>query len=275
MSGILRGAGARKRTPAARRVRAALATLLLAGLAGTTWATAASGPSFDCARAHTPVERAICAAPRLALLDGLLGRDYARSRGALPPGERACLASDQRAWLAQRDACDTDVCLEQAYLRRLQALQGLLPGMAVDRRLEGFPSVGDARLLAILPAGHASGIPEDELQDVILEGSPLEDEGGYLLVDGVFDLETWHAFLDLQGDIEAIRARFGEGPVHVPGIVGGFGAGALDDRARAAIETVAGGGDRLRVIGRAAYTDATAPLVDGGHCAFVYVLGRP
>src|SRR5690606_40497780 len=53
-----------------------------------------------------------------------------------------------------------------------------ISGMAVDRRLEGFPSVGDARLLAILPAGHASGIPEDELQDVILEGSPLEDEIG-------------------------------------------------------------------------------------------------
>lgn len=272
MSGAVAGAGKRS---VARHMPAALAALLLAGAAATTLSAAEAGPSFDCTRAHTRVDRAICATPRLAVLDGLLGRDYARSSEALPPGERACLAADQKAWLAQRDACDSDACLERAYLRRLQALQGLLPGMALDRRLDGSTASGAARLLAILPAGDATGIPEDEMQDVILEGVPLEDEGGYLLVDGAFDREAWHVYLDLQGDIEAIRARFGEGPVHLPGIVGGFGAGALDHRARAAIEAVAAGGDRLRVIGRAAYTDAAPPLIDGGHCAFVYALPPP
>ena len=275
MSGILPGVGAGRPIPAFRRLHAALATLLLAGPAAMNLATAESRPSFDCTVAHTAIERSICNAPRLTLLDGLLGRDYARSIAALPPDARACLATDQREWLAQRDACDSHACLEQAYLRRLQALQGLLPGMAVDRRLEGFPGGDAARLLAVLPAADASGAPEDELQDVILEGSPLEDEGGYLLVDGAFEREAWHAFLDLQGDIEAIRARFGEGPVHLPGIVGGFGAGALDHRARAAIESAAAGGGRLRVIGRAAYTDAAPPLIDGGHCAFVYALPPP
>lgn len=275
MSGLLQPAAARKRIPAVRHVLGALAALLLTGPVAATSAMAESGPSFDCAAAHTAVEGSICAAPRLALLDVLLGRDYARSRASLPPGARACLATDQRAWLAQRNACDSEACLEQAYLRRLQALQGLLPGMAVDRRLDAFPEAGGAPLLAILPAGGGSGVPEDELQDVILEGVPLEDEGGYLLVDGVFDREAWRAFLDLQGDIEALRARFGDGPVHLPGIVGGFDAGALDDRARAAIEAAATGGGRLRVIGRAAYTDAAPPLVASGHCAFVYALSPP
>src|SRR5690606_27987708 len=202
VSGAVAGAGKRS---VARHMPAALAALLLAGAAATTLSAAEAGPSFDCTRAHTRVERAICATPRLAVLDGLLGRDYARSSEALPPGERACLAADQKAWLAQRDACDSDACLERAYLRRLQALQGLLPGMALDRRLDGSTASGAARLLAILPAGDATGIHEDEMPGVILEGGPLEDEGGYLLVDGAFDREAWHAYLDLQGDVEAIR----------------------------------------------------------------------
>lgn len=248
------------------------AVLLLCGLAATGVAQAQSPPSLDCTRALAPVERALCATPRLARLDARLGRDYSRAVAALAPGERDCLEADQRAWRTQRDACDSDACLEQAYLRRLQALRGLLPGLAIDQGRQAFAQGGEGRLLAVLPAADARDLPADELQDVILEGTPLEDEGGYLLVDGAFDLAAWHAYLDLQGDLEAIRARFGDGPIHFPGIVGGFAAATLDDRARAAIEAVAAAGERLRVVGRAAYTDAAPPLIDSGHCAFVYAL---
>ena len=235
MSALVPGAAVGWAVPRARVGRATLAALLLGGLAATGVGQAQSRPSFDCARAHTAVERALCATPRLARLHARLGRDYSRALAPLAPGERACLMQDQRAWREQRDTCDSDACLEQAYLRRLQALQALLPGAATERGPEAPAQADDGRLLAILPAGDAGEPPADELQDVILEGAPLEDEGGYLLVDGTFDLAAWHAYLDLQGDLEAIRARFGDGPVHFPGIVGGFAAATLDHRARAAI----------------------------------------
>ena len=272
MSVVVPGAAVGRAVSRAREGRATLAALLLGGLAATGVGQAQSRPSFDCARAQTTVERALCAAPRLARLDARLGRDYSRALATLAPGERACLMQDQRAWRQQRDTCDSDACLEQAYLRRLQALQALLPGSATDRGPEAPAQADDGRLLAILPAADARDPPADELQDVILEGTPLEDEGGYLLVDGAFDLAAWHAYLDLQGDLEAIRDRYGDGPIHFPGIVGGFAAATLDDRARAAIEAVAAAGERLRVVGRAAYTDAAPPLIDSGHCAFVYAL---
>ncbi|WP_202844982.1 lysozyme inhibitor LprI family protein [Luteimonas saliphila] len=258
-------------------VRSALRTwLLFAGMAGSTLAVAQAAPSFDCSKARTPTELSICASPQLALLDGILGRYYAQARGSLPRGQRACLVADQRAWLvSQRDVCDTEACLERAYLRRVRALEGLLTGMALDRRLERFPAEGEPPLLTIVPAGDASGVPEDQFTEVILDGTPLEDEGGYLLVDGDFDLDAWHDYLDLQGDLEGLRARFGDGPIVIPGIVGGFGGGTLDARARAAIDGVAARGGRLRVTGRADYVDAAPHVIDSGECAFVYLLGPP
>lgn len=258
-----------------RRIAGAAAVLaswlLLPGLA-----LAATGPSFDCGKARAPIERTICAAPRVALLDAILGRYYAQARSLLPHAERACLAVDQRAWLAvQRDACDSAACLEKAYLLRLYALEGLLPGAAVDRRLEAYPATAGARLLGILPAVEGSELPPDGLEEVLTQGTPLEDEGGYLLVDGPFDRKAWQEFVELQGDIEAIRARFGDGPVHFPSLVGSFGAGTLDDRARAAIEDVAARGGELQVRGWAVYTDAAPPLIDDRRCAFVYALPPP
>lgn len=265
--------------PAPLRAGLLLAALVVPGQAASGPGADAAGPAFDCSRARAGVEQAICRTPRLARLDGALGRAWTQLGALLSPEQRSCLRADQRAWLASRDACQSSDCVAHAYRDRLAALHGLLPGLAGDADMDFGPDAdtagAGAPLLAILPAGNARAIVEDELQDVILEGRPLEDEGGYLLVDGVFDREAWRAFLDLQGDIEALRARFGDGPVHLPGIVGGFDAGALDDRARAAIEAAATGGGRLRVIGRAAYTDAAPPLVASGHCAFVYALSPP
>ncbi|GAB3511221.1 lysozyme inhibitor LprI family protein [Pseudoxanthomonas daejeonensis] len=254
------------------RIVAALATwLLLPGVA-----LAGAGPSFDCGKARAPIERTICDTPRVALLDAILARYYARARSSLPRAGRACLAADQRAWLAlQRAACDSAACLEQAYLLRLDALEGLLPGAVVDRRLEDYPVTGGARLLGVLPAVEGGQLPPGGLEEVLMQGTPVEDEGGYLLVDGRFDRNSWQEFVDLQGDIEAIHARFGEGPVHFTGVAGGFGAGALDDRARAAIEDVAARRGELQVRGWAVYTDAAPPLIDDRRCAFVYGLPAP
>ncbi|MBB6065558.1 lysozyme inhibitor LprI family protein [Pseudoxanthomonas broegbernensis] len=248
----------------------ALAGLLL--LSGQGQAGPDAGPSFDCARARTQVERMVCATPRLSVLDAVLGRYYAAAGQSLPLGQRSCLAAEQRTWLAtQRNACGSAACLERAYLLRLDALEGLLPGAAVDRRLEGYPDVAGARLLAVVPAA-AGRDPGEDLEEVLMEGTPVEDEGGYLLVDARFDPRTHGELAAMQGDADAIRARFGDGPVRSPGVVGSFGTYLLDDRARAAIAAIAGGGGDgiVRVKGWAVHADAAPPALDPRRCAFVY-----
>lgn len=255
--------------------RLLLQSICMAGLATTGAAAAQATASSDCDKARTPAERRICNSPRLALLDGILGHYQAQARDALPAGQQACLVADQRAWIATwRDACETDACLERAYLQRLHALEGLSPGMALDRRLHGS-GAGEPPLLAIVAAGPDSGVPDEDLHEVIMDGAPLEDEGGYLLVDKTFDLAAWRDYLDLQGDLEGLRARFGDGPIAIRGIVGAFPGAALDQAGRAAIDGVAARGGRLRVTGRAAYTDAAPPTIDSGQCAFVYLLEPP
>ncbi len=251
-----------------------LLALLAAAAPVVAAAAGASGPSFACTGAATTTERAICAMPRLALLDGILGSYYAQLRQSLPPAQRACLAADQRHWLASgRDACGAGAaCLERAYLGRLHAFEGLLPGAALDRRLDRFPAVDAAPLLAILPAAVADAPPLPASREVVLEGMPLEDEGGYLLIDERFDHGAWQAYLELQGNEDALRARFGDGPP-VSGIVGSFPGGGLDPRARTAIDGVAARGGRLRVHGRAVDIEAQAPAIDGGACAFIYLPG--
>jgi hypothetical protein len=66
---------------------------------------AASGPSFDCAKASNEVERAICGDGGLGRLDGEVARAYRDARARFQ-GEReaqAALQADQRNWLSGRD----------------------------------------------------------------------------------------------------------------------------------------------------------------------------
>ncbi|THD37196.1 MAG: hypothetical protein E7773_03930 [Sphingomonas sp.] len=99
---------------------------------------AASGPSFDCARARTKIERAICADAELALLDREEARLY-RLALAGPAQDRNGLIARQRQFLRDRDQCveeeTTDTvpqCVRDAYLGDIADL----------RRLAGFG--GDA-----------------------------------------------------------------------------------------------------------------------------------
>src|SRR5690606_3367470 len=130
------------------------------------------------------------------------------------------------------DACTSSACLELAYRRRLVELRGLLPGIAGDGR-PGGPGVAEsgAPLLAILaPAEDADPSTGQPGDPATLEGIPLEDEGGYLLVEDDFDHAAWQALAYLQGDEAALQARFGDGPIVLPGMVGAFPSGGLDPR---------------------------------------------
>jgi uncharacterized protein len=84
-------------------------------------------PSFPCAKAVTNVEKMICADPGLSLQDTSLARDYKRIRSAVLAAESRRLTLDQRAWLKERNTCETVDCLMRTYNRRITAVCNAYP----------------------------------------------------------------------------------------------------------------------------------------------------
>jgi uncharacterized protein YecT (DUF1311 family) len=83
-------------------------------------------PAFNCAKAATKVEITICADDNISLLDATLDRNYKQINAALRMADdkirTAQLIDTQRAWLKQRNACETAQCLTDAYTRRIEEL---------------------------------------------------------------------------------------------------------------------------------------------------------
>lgn len=76
--------------------------------------------SFDCAKAVSVVEKLICANTTIGELDGLLSATYRdRLSNRAWAVDTAKLKSEQRRWLASRNACADATYLENAYLMRL------------------------------------------------------------------------------------------------------------------------------------------------------------
>ncbi|MEL6205268.1 MAG: peptidoglycan-binding protein [Pseudomonadota bacterium] len=85
---------------------------------------AAQGPSFDCAKAGNASELAICGDGGLSFLDRELSASYSAVRNRLSSAGRTQLASDQRAWLADRNRCGSNVqCLRFAMEARIGQLR--------------------------------------------------------------------------------------------------------------------------------------------------------
>jgi uncharacterized protein len=98
--------------------------------------TSAFGASFDCTKATTFAEIGICASDRLSALDDELAALY-----------RAKMDSDeQQRWLREvRDACESDACIEEAYIARLEALRkSILRGAGVEKFRENAVSASGA-----------------------------------------------------------------------------------------------------------------------------------
>ncbi|WP_109116875.1 lysozyme inhibitor LprI family protein [Azospirillum sp. TSO22-1] len=90
-------------------------------------ATPASAASFPCTKAGTPTEKAICADAAVSALDERLAKgfkDAVQRLGANTDGAvQAALKADQKAWLAERNACGADAaCLRGQYERRVAVL---------------------------------------------------------------------------------------------------------------------------------------------------------
>ncbi|BDG75082.1 lysozyme inhibitor LprI family protein [Roseomonas fluvialis] len=79
-----------------------------------------SGPSFDCTRARAWDERQICAQADLAELDRRLAAAWRAVTERATPEQRAQLQAQQRAWLAERRACEGPQAREaQSCVRRV------------------------------------------------------------------------------------------------------------------------------------------------------------
>ncbi len=159
-------------------------------------AAAASGPSFDCARARTKIELAICASGELSALDREEARLY-RLALAGPAQERGGLVARQRQFLRDRDQCaeedSTDTmpaCVRDAYLgdisdlRRLAGLGGDAAGLSsgpIRFRCDGgFPDVF-VTLFKLTPAQGYISMPTTG------EGQPLRAVPGTSQLEGQYD----------------------------------------------------------------------------------------
>jgi uncharacterized protein YecT (DUF1311 family) len=83
-----------------------------------------ASPSFDCAKTHVTEELAICKNGRLSYLDRQLDGLFNALRGRLDRDQQTRLRDEQRAWLKQRAACQSDEpCLITAYETRIAQLR--------------------------------------------------------------------------------------------------------------------------------------------------------
>jgi uncharacterized protein len=88
-------------------------------------ATGVYAVSFDCQQASSFVEKAICQNQTLSKLDDELNTLYVTLKEGSKKPE--ILKKQQLKWLAKiRNACQNDTCLENAYQKRIEALNKML-----------------------------------------------------------------------------------------------------------------------------------------------------
>ncbi|MBP0466390.1 DUF1311 domain-containing protein [Roseomonas sp. PWR1] len=113
-------------------IRALVALLLLAPLP----ALAQAGPSFNCAQARAWDEQAICAQADLAELDRRIAAAWRSVTERATPEDRQRLQGEQRAWLAERRACqgpnarEAQSCVRRLMRARARDLEALAQGGA-------------------------------------------------------------------------------------------------------------------------------------------------
>jgi uncharacterized protein len=102
-------------------ISAALAAVILGALA---LSSSAESASFNCAKAKTADEIAICGNQHLSDLDTQMATLYGvRMQIPMLMGAKGAAQDEQRAFLAQRAACGSNVaCIQQAYQSRIAVL---------------------------------------------------------------------------------------------------------------------------------------------------------
>jgi uncharacterized protein len=111
-----------------------LKPVLTAALFLVLAAATAEAASFNCAKAAKPDEKAICDSTRLSDLDVEMATLY-RVRMEVPMlmGARGAAQDEQRAFLARREQCGSNVaCIQAAYTARIAALNQAISAAMQD-----------------------------------------------------------------------------------------------------------------------------------------------
>lgn len=87
-------------------------------------ATTAKSASYDCSLAQTDVEKMICDNPDISQADESLAAVYKDIKEH--PKFNHQLYSEQRAWLRERNSCQTEACIMDKYMTRIAELNDWL-----------------------------------------------------------------------------------------------------------------------------------------------------
>jgi len=98
--------------------------IIVAVLGITGHPIVAHAASFDCKKASTPVEKRICANTQLSNLDSTLDSAYRLVLRSDYPNKEE-VRREQKAWLAERNRCNTDECIQFAYEARITKLEAI------------------------------------------------------------------------------------------------------------------------------------------------------
>lgn len=82
-------------------------------------------PSFNCNRARLRVETMVCGSDRLAAADRAMSATYFRALAVADPDSRALLRRSRDRFLAFRNRCSSEGCVEQAYSDRIDEIRDL------------------------------------------------------------------------------------------------------------------------------------------------------
>jgi uncharacterized protein YecT (DUF1311 family) len=163
---------------------------------------AVAQPSFDCARARAWDERAICAQADLSELDRRIAAAFRALSERAALDERTRLQGEQRAWLAERRACEGPQAREaQSCVRRVMRARA--------RDLEAAVAGG----AAATPAPAAAKPPPEEVPAVTaLRAVACPASAGWAALricatPGMRELDA-----AVVRDAEAARARFASQP---------------------------------------------------------------
>jgi uncharacterized protein YecT (DUF1311 family) len=90
--------------------------------------SAATHPSFDCAKARTRGEIAVCSNAGLAALDRNMAAQYSRALDDANPQQRALLRRTRDRFIAYRDRCPNRSCIGDAYVGRMREIRDIMEG---------------------------------------------------------------------------------------------------------------------------------------------------
>src|SRR5687768_9616625 len=89
-------------------------------------AAAPANPSYSCQIAKGRGETAVCKSSDLSRLDRHLGVLYGQSWGQADAARRARLLGTRDRFIARREACKSDSCISDAYVRRMREISDIM-----------------------------------------------------------------------------------------------------------------------------------------------------